>query len=285
VKKYFLVITIAMFPFFVFPKLVYGQIVINEVLNNPSGSEVGAEWVELYNVSDQPVSLKDCILRLDDSAENQKVNFADEDFIDRFKVISWDYSWLNNSGDQITIECGLFSDTVIYGKIDGSNVDAPSEGLSFGRNPDGTGNFNILSTLTMGEQNSDPPTNTPNPTNTQVPTVKLTQTGKQTPTLKPDNTATMTNAPKPSNALTQAVGAMITSEVIGTERVLAETVEEIPEEKLMTQAPKILSGKSKKNNLPMFAVVLIVIGVLFIIISIYPILVKFKKGYNFKNGK
>ena len=68
---------------------VGAQVVINEVLNNPAGSESGAEWVELYNKSSSPVSLSGCVLFLDVSAD-QKVQFGENDFVDKYKVISWD---------------------------------------------------------------------------------------------------------------------------------------------------------------------------------------------------
>ena len=40
-----------------FPAAALAQVVINEVLFDPTGSDTGLEWVELYNASDSAVNL------------------------------------------------------------------------------------------------------------------------------------------------------------------------------------------------------------------------------------
>src|SRR4030042_6399387 len=132
----------------IFPNIASAQVVINEVLLKPEGSDDGAEWVELYNLNSGVQSLASCVLYLDDSYAPQKVVFESEDFIEKIEVISWDASWLNNSGDQIKLECPSFSDTVTYGSITGATIAAPDEGESFGRSPDGSGRYSLLVSLT-----------------------------------------------------------------------------------------------------------------------------------------
>ena len=39
------------------------DVVINEAMVNPYGSDYGREWVELYNASDEPASLTGWTLR------------------------------------------------------------------------------------------------------------------------------------------------------------------------------------------------------------------------------
>lgn len=189
----------------VYPSDALAQVVINEVLNNPSGTESGAEWVELYNLGIEVASLNGCILYLDDSTTTQKVIFGEEDFVDKFRVISWDSSWLNNSGDLVKLECGAQTDSVSYGNQAGSVVLAPDDGVSFGRSPDGIGNFLVLSTVTLGDPNSNPPTPTIEPSDTPVPT----STPKPTPTTKP------TSTPKPTPTIKITSEPTSTSELEG----------------------------------------------------------------------
>lgn len=207
-----------------FTKTVDAQVVINEVLPNPTGDDRGSEWVELYNLSSEPQTLKDCILYLHETDNNQKVIFGDEAFIDKFKVISWDGSFINNSGDTIRFNCPAYSDRVTFGNE--QLLKAPGEQYTFGRSPDGTGAFLILSSPSENSVNSLPPTSTPIPTSTTTSTPKNTSTPTKSPTPKPSNTPTIsqkaltTLSPTVSLIITNSNSPAPTASESGTETVL-----------------------------------------------------------------
>ena len=139
--------------------LTHAQVVINEVLPNPVGDDSGAELIELYSKTDSPLSLDGCILYFHETDNYQKVVFNAGDFIDKYKVISSGGEWIRNTGDQIRLICTSFNDSVSFGDMTDSVVAAPNEGLTFGRSPDGTGGFYLLSSETMtngGSSNSSP---------------------------------------------------------------------------------------------------------------------------------
>jgi hypothetical protein len=216
---------------------IEAKVVINEVLSNPSGTEAGAEWVELYNTENLPAPLTGCILYLDASYATQKVVFDQEDFIDKFKVVSWDNSWLNNSGDTIKIDCGSVLDSVSYGDETGAIIESPGDGVSFGRSPDGVGNFIVLSNITLGEANSNPVTETPIPTNTNTPTPKATPTPKPTSTDKPSPTAKPTSTPNPS-----VTSAPVNSPISKLSSTLT------PTKKIDSTITEVLSAQTENSN-------------------------------------
>lgn len=165
-------------------KGVSAQIVINEFLADPENGDNGAEWVELYNLKNEAVSLAGCTLYLHESGQTQKVTFVSDDFIEKFKVVSWDGRWLNNAGDKIRFECPSINDSLIYGDLDAAVVTKPVVGRSIGRSPDGTGAFTQLAEVTLGMANSSPPTSTPTKTPTSTSSPKPTPSLTKTPTIK-----------------------------------------------------------------------------------------------------
>jgi hypothetical protein len=253
-----------------FPTNVYAQVVINEVFPNPADNEAGAEWVELYNLSDEPASLADCVLYLHESDINQKVEFEEGDFIDgvdKYKVISWDKTWLKNSGDTVRLICSSFKDKVSYGDAGGASVSAPKEGMSIGRSPDGTGDFFVLNIFTLVGPNSQPPTSTPVPTNSPTPTPipKPTSTFTPTPTPKPKKTPTLTQVPtKDEEEGTQILGTK------GGE-------DDIDNEKEQTSDPEKERGK-----FPLAAGAFVLTGLGLISFPVVNYL-RLKRGYNQKN--
>jgi len=176
-----------------YPETSIAKVVINEVYFNPVGNDRGAEWVELYNTDNTPTPLRGCVLYLDSSVSYQKIEFSDEDFIDKFKVLSWSSSWLNNDGDTVKLVCGEDYDLISYGS-DGRDFGKLDEGVSIGRSTDGTGEFSLLSSPTVGEPNSQPmPSPTQSLPNTPTPTLTNTPTPR-----KPTVTAEATPLPTPS---------------------------------------------------------------------------------------
>lgn len=260
-----------------FPVRVSAQVVINEVFPNPLGTEAGAEWVELYNTtSEVEVSLSGCTLRLDDNYDPQKVVFGTEDFIGKFKVITWEGSWLNNLGDQIKLDCGTFSDVVSYGNVAGAVVSAPEEGFSFGRSPDGTGNFYLLSSVTLGEVNSPPPTPTPEPTDEPEPTEKPTNTPVPTSTPKPTSTPT----PKPTSTPKPRATSIPTAEP--TEGIVLTSLNSGGSDK----AGEVLAvQEEKQSKFPFIPAAFILSGVIFLGLAGYIFLRQRKKEYNLNSER
>jgi hypothetical protein len=237
----------------VLPSAVKAQVVINEVLPNPSGEDDGAEWVELYNMSSETVTLKGCTLYLHETNNSQRVLFGEGDFVEKYKVVSWDERWLNNNGDKVRLECAMFNDSFVYGGDNG--IGAPREGISLGRSPDGAGAFYILSAITLGEANSTPPTSTPLPTNISTPTPRPTSTPRSTNTPAPTNVPTKTKIPTAGpkeegaeNDLFAEQNDSKNNDVLGIKQN-----DEVNDENF----PKI---ESEKENFPFIAGVFIIVG-------------------------
>lgn len=251
--------------------VISAQVVINEVFPNPEGDEAGAEWVELYNLSNEPISLEGCILYLHESDNNQKVKFSDDDYIEKFKVVSWDESWLNNSGDETRLICSTFNDSVAYGSANGALVGSPKEGFTIGRGPDGSGNFYVLNSVTLGSINSQPPTSTPMPTisPTPIPTREPTATVTFTPTPTRIPTKTPTSAPTLSDSPE------------GEEQVLGLKEDEVEIEK---DEEGISDSKENKTPIPLAARVFILAGLGLIGFPVTNYF-RLKKRYNQKDGQ
>ncbi len=264
--------------FFFTARITQAQdVVINEVLSNPTGDDNGAELVELYNTTNSVYNLSGCVLYFHETDNFQKIVFDSEEFIDKFKIFTSNGYWLDNSGDKVRLVCLSFTDSVAYGDAGGATVSAPGEGKTFGRIPDGTGNFYILSSETMGEANptlptstpvpTSTPTNTPVPTNTPTNTPAPTSAPSPTPTSTPKPTATPTKKPTPTpkdhideNDLlkTQADVSQFRYDAQGesnsdTEGVLGTSV----------------GSGSQNENISPFAYVLFGLGLIFVIVSIF----------------
>lgn len=159
--------------------LVRAQVVINEFLPNPPVGE--NEWVELYNSSSEQVSLTDLILT-DSANHDQALSSLGSIPPTSFAVYEYPKGdgWLNNDhGDSIYLKhASEVLDQYSYAADPGENV-------TFGRFPDGLGEFVVLSHASRGLANSAPisPTLTPPPIATH--TSKPTATPKPTPSPKP----------------------------------------------------------------------------------------------------
>lgn len=237
----------------IFPSKVLAQVVINEFSSNSN-----PEWVELYNTSLDSISLKGCILLMQDNPEtSQKITFSEKSSIDKFLLIKQgDYNWgsnsywLHNDSDKITLNCGgEEKDSVLYGSIENTFVSAPNQGQSAGRSPDGSGTWSILAEQTPGGSNSSPPTptptNTPTLTNTPTPTPTITHT--PTPTKTPTPKPTQKSSPTPTKPAQSVLTATQEGEVLGT---------------TATPMPSLIMGKS--SNLVSGAKIALILGLLFI---------------------
>ena len=253
---------------------IFAQVVINEGFPNPVGPESGGEWVELFNTSSEVQSLNDCTLHLHSTDNNQRVVFGDEAFIDDYEVISWDDSWLNNGGDLVRLICPNFSDSISYGDVNGSTVEAPAEGVSIGRNPNGTGGFYVLASVTMGGPNSAPPTSTPTPTNTPTPTP--TPTKSPTPTKVPTPTKTPTPKPTVKPSPTQKPTVIVSPTNNQTEDITQNLV--LGERNQLTPTPSEIESTKESGKVPLTAGLFILGGLSFLGAAAYPMIKNRKKG-------
>lgn len=124
------------------------QIVINEILANPIGSDLEDEFVELKNIGDESVNLENW--QLDDVLEagSRPYTFSVESIqADDFLVVKRSESQLalNNDKDTINLTApnGEVKDSVSYNEL--------SEGKSYARTENGE--FEVTTILTEGSEN------------------------------------------------------------------------------------------------------------------------------------
>ncbi len=141
-------------------KFQKGQIVINELVSDPSDDEV--EFVELYNPTAETINLAGAWL--EDGSEAQ-TSLSGSLSGQGFLVIENPKGSLNNSGDLIILynSAGEEIDKVVYGSYDDGNIDdnAPlaSDPFSLARKVDGQDSdydyydFVLTSAITPGEKN------------------------------------------------------------------------------------------------------------------------------------
>lgn len=185
--------------FFLSPRVVFSQVVINELLPNPAD---GVDWVELYNTTDQDVDLDGWVL--DDEAATNMLEIK-EATVSAYGFLVFEVgNRLNKNKDTIC----LINDQ-------GSTIDEyqytanPGTGISFGRMPDG-GDWGICSQPTAGAANQClVPTPTPTPTQspdspTASPTPEPTTptpTSPPSPTPTPKRKVIKTPTPTPGEIL------------------------------------------------------------------------------------
>lgn len=189
----------------------HAAVVINEVLPDPTGTDVGNEWVELYNDSNGPVDLTG--YELEDKTG------------DRFELSGVITRWLvvypQGGGFALTNTGSVAIKLFEPGQsepIDSFDYDGSSEGKSWGRIPDGGEISSDKLTPTAGTANAPIPTPTATPTPTPTPTPTSTPTVKPTavPTATtPTPKATAGAAPKPT-AAAQILAATVAAEIAET---------------------------------------------------------------------
>lgn len=130
------------------PRLSGDEIIINELLPSPEGSDADGEWIELYNQGKDKVNLLSW--KLDDSEGGSKpYKFLSDFWLEggMFYVLDRPESGLalNNTGDAVRLYNNLdeLVDEVEYG--------AAAEGNSYARRADGS--WVWTSVLTPGEEN------------------------------------------------------------------------------------------------------------------------------------
>jgi len=186
--------------FFISP--VFAQVVINELLPNPTE---GADWVELYNTTNQDIDLDGWIL--DD--EGTKTNMVEIKDVTISAYTFWLFevgSRLNKSSDTIYLidDQGLTVDEYQY-------IANPGTDTSLGRMPDGE-DWGTCSEPTPETENQClVPTSTPTPSPSPTP-----ESPTSTPTPEPP-TSTPTLSPTPTPKATKVVGTTLSGEILGEE--------------------------------------------------------------------
>lgn len=181
--------------FFLFPKIVSAQIVINEI-----GPLSSPDWVEIYNFSPESVDLTGYILR--DSSVTNEFSLSGELGPGGFVVFDWS-NRLNNSGDIVKLVSKADSqviEEVPYG--DKGGVCLPTEFGSIGKPIDGGNTIERFLASSRGLTNSgstlDPcpaPTSVPTSTSSPTPTQKPIVTNSPSPTFKPTKKPSPTRVP------------------------------------------------------------------------------------------
>lgn len=176
-------------------------VVINEFAAVTAGTTADPDWVELYNLTSDPIDLTGWILR--DSTETNKVNLSGLICPNSFRKFNFS-NRLNNGGDTIRLFDGTGNpeDSVTYFS---TTVPQHILGQSTGRVPDGALTWVVLTQPTPFDNECSPnitPTSTPTetPSSTPSPTVTSTMTPTATPTILPTATPTITATPTPSIA-------------------------------------------------------------------------------------
>lgn len=192
------------------PVIASDSVTINEFSSSTSN-----DWVEVYNAGPGDVVLSDYKIR--DSTETNSIDLDGVLPPGGYKVFDFGNK-LNNAGDTIRLvaknDTATELDAIAYGE--GKVLIAPAGNQSGGRQPDGVGEWQILTESTKGSSNTSvvafvaptaaptlsptpkpqSPTNTPKaPTSTKVPT--------------PTKTPTPTKVPTPSKTPTSKQGAKV----------------------------------------------------------------------------
>lgn len=239
----------------------YAQVVINEYYPNPPGpsSELD-EFIELYNLGQDPVDLN--LYTLEDKIGKR---FTINSFVlnpKTFKSFTKSETSLalNNSDESIALK-----------KPDGTVVDSVSydrtvEGKSVSRVPDGNGDFRENSIPSPNSANNWEPSITPYPTSS--------------PSDTPIPTSIPTEADKITSLPTQKIEDLEPSDfekstVLGY--INQDTVKVIPTDKNLLESS---SDKEEKMSTSMniVPIIFIIFGLVFIIISTYLFFIKLKNS-------
>lgn len=166
---------------FAFPiASVHASVVINEFQIEPSGA---SQWIELYNTGPESQDVSGWFV--DDNGGTEKFTIPQGSVLGLGNCISFssgNFNWNTTSSDSARLINGATT------ADEYSFSSSPGTGVSFGRNPDGTGGFTTYAGPTQNALNINgvsciaPPTPTPTPTPTSAPTPTRTPTPTKTPT-------------------------------------------------------------------------------------------------------
>jgi len=135
-----------------------GSVVINEVMANPDSGQ--PDWIELYNTSDQTISLGGWFLSDDNDEPNQCEIAPDVTISPGGYVVFYedaDFSLgLSRNGETVYLHSGI--DGLVTSYSQKESFGASETGVSLGRYLKSTGTFNFvpLSTPTPGAANAEP---------------------------------------------------------------------------------------------------------------------------------
>jgi len=260
--------------------------VLADVIINEFSSASNPEWVELYNPTDQTISLDNLVLFFDANPDTtQKLSFCQNEQItakafNRIVRPSESY-WLANDGDSIILKReDDIIDTISYGKE--QSLKAPSTTQSASR-PDEGSEWVILDSPTpQGDIISFAcPTAVPTVIPTVEPTMVPTSSPTNTPTLTLTLTPTPTNTPTPKLTLIPTIKPTPTLAIVlepteslgfgGTEPPSNLSAEEILGMSDTSPGGEASSSGFAKffKNIPWFPVLAVGIGVLFIGFSLF----------------
>lgn len=227
------------------------DIVINEILPNPSSSNDDTEYIELYNKSDTDIDLTNWQL---DDLENGGANPFK---ITEKTILKKDYFvfykdqtgiGLNNDGDDVRL---LDQNSTEVDKI---HYDSTKTDVAIGRAPDGENEIVELSSISPGSPNGLPivtPTLTPTaiPTSTPVPTLKPTSTPKPTTTPKPTPTTKPTPTSKISTSPSKIALSGSSEKTSGNQNLPKEILgENIKNTNSISSSPSITNEPSPKKE-------------------------------------
>jgi len=174
--KYVLIVIQCLIFFFLFSSPAYASdVVINEFLPNLLSDidENIEEWVELYNKGDQTIDLNGWVLK--DAYDSHTLVIENQTITSKgFLVIKRNKSTfsLNNTSDDVR----LFTSTASATPIDSFSYNKVYENQSWGRIPDGTGEFTNKLIPSPGSFNLTP---TPEPTSTPEATTTTTSSSEE----------------------------------------------------------------------------------------------------------
>ncbi len=292
-KKY-LAVFLSLFLFLISYVSIKAQVVINEFSIRPSDKQ---DWIELY--SPENIDISGWKIG-DESGIFHTISEGNKLGLGLYYVVS-KYQRLDNTADTIYLynKAGETIDSIKYGyenEVCLSDTDG-----SIARIPDGGNLYDRLLIATKGTANGDNvtspcPSPTPAPSNSPLPTVKPSSTSKPASTSKPTVTDKPTSIIKPtlttkienSRTVSSTSNPTDFQKVVSVnnstnQEVLGDRASQTVTSETLVPTPQVLSEKSDKRKTPILAFVFVLIGVISIIASLYPILVKLKKRYNFKD--
>lgn len=254
---------------------VNAQVVINEILANPEGSEDG-EYIELFN-SGESVDLEG--YTLSDKVKEYEITGTVLDSGAYLTLYQTETSLkLNNSGDEevsLKDSGGTTIDSMTYG--------VTTEGKSWSRIPNGTGSFVNGTELSPSSENIALPTNTPTPSPTSTPEPTNVPTATNTPTTTPVPTLKKKPplSPKVLADKTQNEDKVVTL----NNGDGSNTVDDIRGSVLLGGSGEEEEEKKDSKQFPIFAIVLVAIGGVFVGLSAYIFWKNQKKEGNLKDEK